>query len=394
MFLKASMLVNTFILLSILIYVSGTLYGPRLLISHDGGSVTIKCYYKTTTANRHGRKYWCKESYTPRSCQTIISTNRFTHQDYEGRVSMHDSPQNGILQVVMTQLVKTDSSNYRCGIGNTNNGLYAGVNLTIWEGPNLPVSPEIFWGKLGGSVMIQCPSETAGINGTKFFCKMRRSGCSPILETSMNGIKQQEGRIIFTAGDSSETFKVFINELRREDKGMYKCGTGTLDNNASSRTIQLEITEESVFSNILSDAKAIYELPTISTSGDRYMTSTNVTSTNEMYNERFSKTELNPLPIVIPVLVVLLVLAAIVSTMILKIRKRKKDASSDIPARNPEGEIRLTGQKRSEEHPREEHIGSASEQESALYTDKEVPVAPDYCLLGHIPNPEDLRETD
>uniref|UniRef100_A0A670I9X5 Ig-like domain-containing protein n=1 Tax=Podarcis muralis TaxID=64176 RepID=A0A670I9X5_PODMU len=118
-----------------LTWISGTLYAPRLLISRAGRSVTIKCYYETTSANRHGRKYWCKESTNRHSCQTIISTNDFIHKDYEGRVSMHDSPQSGILQVTMAQLVKTDSSNYRCGIGNKNAyGFYAGVNLTIWEG--------------------------------------------------------------------------------------------------------------------------------------------------------------------------------------------------------------------------------------------------------------------
>uniref|UniRef100_A0A8D2KWF6 Immunoglobulin V-set domain-containing protein n=1 Tax=Varanus komodoensis TaxID=61221 RepID=A0A8D2KWF6_VARKO len=79
---------------------SGMLYGPRLLISHVGGSVTINCYYLTTSVNRHGRKYWCKESRG--ACQTVISSNRFTLQDYSGRVSINDRPRKGLLQVTMT----------------------------------------------------------------------------------------------------------------------------------------------------------------------------------------------------------------------------------------------------------------------------------------------------
>nr|XP_028591594.1 high affinity immunoglobulin alpha and immunoglobulin mu Fc receptor [Podarcis muralis] len=313
-------MMNTFIFFLVLIHVSGTLYAPRLLISRAGRSVTIKCYYETTSANRHGRKYWCKESTNRHSCQTIISTNDFIHKDYEGRVSMHDSPQSGILQVTMAQLVKTDSSNYRCGIGNKNAyGFYAGVNLTIWEGPNMPKSPEILWGKVRGSVMIQCPVETAKSSMRKSFCKMRRSGCSLIADTSMNKGKQQEGRIIFTAGNSSETFRVFINKLRKEDSGMYKCGTGTSDDNASSSIIQLEVTEELVFFNIVNDTATTYEPQTIWTSPQSY-----VTATNEVYKQRLSETELNLLPIVIPILLGFLVLAAAVIIVFLKIRKRKK----------------------------------------------------------------------
>ncbi|XP_077784253.1 polymeric immunoglobulin receptor [Podarcis muralis] len=319
-------MMNTFIFFLVLIHVSGTLYAPRLLISRAGRSVTIKCYYETTSANRHGRKYWCKESTNRHSCQTIISTNDFIHKDYEGRVSMHDSPQSGILQVTMAQLVKTDSSNYRCGIGNKNAyGFYAGVNLTIWEGPNMPKSPEILWGKVRGSVMIQCPVETAKSSMRRSFCKMRRSGCSLIADTSMNKGKQQEGRIIFTAGNSSETFKVFINKLRKEDSGMYKCGTGMSDDNASSSIIQLEVTEELVFFNIVNDTATTYEPQTIWTSPQSY-----VTATNEVYKQRLSETELNLLPIVIPILLGFLVLAAAVIIVFLKIRKRKKGGWLDL----------------------------------------------------------------
>nr|XP_034978142.1 polymeric immunoglobulin receptor-like [Zootoca vivipara] len=382
---------NTFIFFLVLIHVSGTLHAPRLLISHAGRSVTIKCYYETTSANRHGRKYWCKESTNRHSCQTIISTNHFTHKDYEGRVSMHDSPQSGILQVTMTQLVKTDSSNYRCGIGNNNAyGFYAGVNLTIWEGPNMPKSPEILWGKVGGSVKIQCPLETARSSMRRSFCKMSRSGCSLIADTSMNKGKQQEGRIIFTAGNSSETFKVFINKLRKEDSGMYKCGTGTSGDNTSLSIIQLEVTEELVFFNIVNDTATTYEPQRIWTSPRSY-----VTATNEVYKQRLSEAELNLPPIVIPIVLGFLVLAAAVIIVLLKIRKRKKDASYDIPARNPEGAIPLAVQHCSGEQPMEEQTGSADEQESALGPDKvEVQVENEYSLLSHGANPEDLRETD
>lgn len=117
--------------------VSGNVYGPRLLTSQVGGSVTIKCYYLTTTTNKHDRKYWCKESGSEhfRNCRTLISTTGFIHEDYKTRVSMKDIPQKGILLVTMKQLKKNDAGTYRCGIGKNNNiGLYFGMNLNILEG--------------------------------------------------------------------------------------------------------------------------------------------------------------------------------------------------------------------------------------------------------------------
>ncbi|XP_062995335.1 polymeric immunoglobulin receptor-like [Elgaria multicarinata webbii] len=357
------MMTNILAVLVILIPVSDTIYGPRLLISRVGGSVTIPCYYETITANRHGRKYWCMESRG--SCPTIISTNHFIHQDFKGRVSINDRPQNGIFEVTMTHLEKKDSSNYRCGIGKVNNGLYAGVNLTIWEGPNMPKSPEIVWGKLRGSVMIQCPSETTRLRmENKSLCKMRRSGCTTIVDTSRS--KLQDRRITFTAGDSSETFSVSIKELRKTDSGVYKCGTGMWDGSSDARIIQLQVTEESLFFNIIrninniSKSTARYESQTTFTTSHRL-----VTSTNDFYKKRSSENEQNPLPIVISLLV-LLVLAAIVITVFVKLRQRRKNASSDIPPKNLEREMPPIGQKESEEKPEEENRDSEDERETAI----------------------------
>lgn len=94
--------------------------------------MTIKCYYVPTSVNRHDRKILCKE--LPQVCQTIISSSGFIDQNYKERVSMYNNPQQGILQVTIRELKKTDSSYYRCAIGKTYNGLYARVNLTILEG--------------------------------------------------------------------------------------------------------------------------------------------------------------------------------------------------------------------------------------------------------------------
>ncbi|KAM6453811.1 high affinity immunoglobulin alpha and immunoglobulin mu Fc receptor isoform 3-T3 [Liasis olivaceus] len=270
------MMLIIFILFTVM-HVSDTLYGPRLLISHVGGSVTIKCYYVTTSVNRHDRKFFCKELPHKR-CQTVISSNAFIHQDYKERVSMYNNPQKGILQVTMRQLTSRDSSNYRCGIGKTSDGLYARMNLTILE--------------------------------------------------------------------------------------------------------------ESVFSNILSDAQTTSESLTVNASSYWLMT-----SKDEVYEESSSYSEQNLLAIVIPVPVLLLLFAVTVILILVKIRRRKT-ASHNIISKSPEGELPLPTQKCLEEHPQNDNRNSADEDESPLNSDEAEASITVYCLVSHEPDPEDSSKND
>ncbi|XP_025024470.1 high affinity immunoglobulin alpha and immunoglobulin mu Fc receptor [Python bivittatus] len=380
------MMLIIFILFTVM-HVSDTLYGPRLLISHVGGSVTIKCYYVTTSVNRHDRKFFCKELPHKR-CQTVISSNAFIHQDYKERVSMYNNPQKGILQVTMRQLTSRDSSNYRCGIGKISDGLYARMNLTILEGLDLPKSPQIVWGKLTGSVELQCPSETPRPEMRNILCKLIHTDCFPILDKSKSRTRQHSHRIIMTNGNSSGTFNVIINKLERKDSGIYICRTRKLDKNASARTIQLQVVEESVFSNILSDAQTTSESLTVNASSYWLMT-----SKDEVYKESSSYSEQNLLSIVIPVPVLLLLLAVPVILILVKIRRRKT-ASHNIISKSPEGELPLPTQKCLEEHPQNDNRNSADENESPLNSDEAEASITVYCLVSHGPDPEDSSKND
>lgn len=114
-------------------------------------------------------------------------------------------------------------------------------SVFLHTGSYLPKSPEMLWGKLKGSVTIYCPSESVDRSLKQSLCKLRRSGCSLVVDSNSNTSDQPEGRMALTTEDDSKTFKVSINKLRREDSGMYKCGTGSLDVNAT--IIQLQVVE-------------------------------------------------------------------------------------------------------------------------------------------------------
>ncbi|XP_010133998.1 PREDICTED: polymeric immunoglobulin receptor-like [Buceros rhinoceros silvestris] len=177
--------------------VSSTLYGHRFLTGEAGGSVTHQCFYSITPANKHDRKYWCK---IERSgiCSTIISTTGYTSKDHVGRVSLKDIPQNGTFMVTMSELKSSDTGTYRCGIGATNRDLYVRLNLVVLA------------------------ADTDGYVG-----------------------KGYQGRISITPQESSGAFKILINDLKKEDSGLYRCGRGRLSAQDGSRVVALQVTTAS-----------------------------------------------------------------------------------------------------------------------------------------------------
>ncbi|XP_010148787.1 PREDICTED: polymeric immunoglobulin receptor-like [Eurypyga helias] len=177
--------------------VSSTLYGPRFLTGRVGGSVTHQCFYTITPANKHDRKYWCKRAESG-VCYTIISTTGYTSKDHAGRVSLEDTPQNGTFAVTMTELKKSDAGTYRCGIGTTNRDLYVSLNLTVLADAVASELVELVQGELRGSVT-----------------------------------------------ESSGAFKILINDLKKEDSGLYGCGTGRLSPGDSLRVVALQVTTAS-----------------------------------------------------------------------------------------------------------------------------------------------------
>uniref|UniRef100_A0A672V582 Ig-like domain-containing protein n=1 Tax=Strigops habroptila TaxID=2489341 RepID=A0A672V582_STRHB len=272
--------------------VSSTLYGPRFLTGEVGGSVTHQCFYSIIPVNKYDRKYWCRIARSG-VCSTIISTTGYTSEKYMGRVSLEDIPQNGTFMVTMTDLRSSDTGSYRCGIGITNRDLYVSLNLTVlagrmlagargssappaWLGAGcwsthtlqlnlaksavhkckinrwvlctaqcLPCSlvtdaevlgpTELIQGMVRGSVTVLCPPRDTQSSKKRFWCKLGRSSCVLIADTNGYVERSYQGRIFIAPQESSGAFKVLINDLRKEDSGLYRCGMG------SGETKQLDV---------------------------------------------------------------------------------------------------------------------------------------------------------
>ncbi|NXQ85600.1 PIGR protein, partial [Nyctibius grandis] len=224
--------------------VSSTLYGSSFLTGEVGGSVTHQCFYSITPANKHDRKYWCKIAGSG-VCHTIISTTGYTSKDHAGRVSLEDIPQNGTFMVTMTELRQSDAGTYRCGIGTTNRDLYVSLNLTVLADAGVLGLTELVRGELRGSVTVLCPPGDIQGSEKRFWCKLGRTGCALIANTDGYVGKSYEGRIFITPQESSGAFKILINDLKQEDSGLYRCGTGRLRGQDSPRVVALQVTTAS-----------------------------------------------------------------------------------------------------------------------------------------------------
>ncbi|NXQ94244.1 PIGR protein, partial [Sagittarius serpentarius] len=224
--------------------VSSTLYGSRFLTGEVGGSVTHQCFYSIIPANKHDRKYWCKVAGN-RVCYTIISTTGYTSKDYAGRVSLEDIPQSGTFTVTMTELKKSDTGTYRCGIGTTNRDLYVSLNLTVLADAGALGPTELVQGQLRGSVTVLCPPGDTKGGKKRFWCKLGRTGCTLIADTDGYVGKSYQGRIFITPQESSGAFKILINDLKKEDSGLYMCGRGRLSSRESPPVVALQVTAAS-----------------------------------------------------------------------------------------------------------------------------------------------------
>ncbi|XP_066059847.1 polymeric immunoglobulin receptor-like isoform X2 [Chamaea fasciata] len=220
--------------------VGSSLFGSRFLAGGLGGSVTHQCFYSPTPANRHERKYWCKIA--PNGvCYTVVSSSSSPAGEYSGRVALGDVPHNGTFRVTMTGLRSSDSGTYRCGIGSTNQGLYVSLNLTVLAGATVSRPTQLIRGELHGSVTVLCPSGDTQSDHKRFWCKVGRSICTLVVSSDGFVGRRYQGRVAITPQDSSGAFKVLMNDLKKEDSGLYVCGTRGLSGQHSPQEVVLQV---------------------------------------------------------------------------------------------------------------------------------------------------------
>ncbi|NXK50760.1 PIGR protein, partial [Chauna torquata] len=220
---------------------SNPVFGPRQVYGLIDGSVTIKCFYPPTKVNRHDRKYWCRES--SRSCLTVVSSSGYTAPSYQGRASITDFPEQGIMLVNTSQLALADRGTYQCGVGLNGRGLSYKVSLDISEGPNIPEEAELFYVELQDSVTMTCSFGEDYVSMRKFLCKMEKSGCRNIIDTYGKIDEDFTGRALLSNEDTKGSFSITITQVGWEDAGLYLCGVGFYGEYGETKELDLHVYE-------------------------------------------------------------------------------------------------------------------------------------------------------
>ncbi|XP_053311900.1 polymeric immunoglobulin receptor [Spea bombifrons] len=224
---------------------SQQLVGPKEVTGLVDGSVTIKCFYSTLTkANKYERKFFCREGGRRRSCDTIVSTNNYVAEDFKGRATIIDNNNEGSITVEISGLQLSNIGTYRCGIGSVTNGLTAVISLAVTQDSTIPAGAQLVYGQLRSTVTFLCDIGDQYASLRKYLCRIGKSGCTNIVDSTGNMAAEYQGRIMLSSGREAGSFTVKLIQLRKEDSGLYSCGFGNYGGGGDSTVFDLRINEE------------------------------------------------------------------------------------------------------------------------------------------------------
>nr|XP_015104413.1 polymeric immunoglobulin receptor [Vicugna pacos]XP_031545749.1 polymeric immunoglobulin receptor [Vicugna pacos] len=216
------------------------IFGPQEVSRVEGDSVSIRCFYPSTSVNRHSRKYWCRQE-AKGHCTTLISSGGYVSDDYKGRANLTNFPENGTFVIDVAQLTRNDSGRYKCGLGISSRGLSFDVSLEVSRGPGQINDVRVYTADLGRTVTISCPFKAANLQKKKSVCKMMSQSCVLIADTNNYMNPSYKGRAhISIQGTSQLVFSFVINQVQLSDAGMYVCQAGD-DSSADKSNADLQV---------------------------------------------------------------------------------------------------------------------------------------------------------
>ncbi|XP_067449593.1 polymeric immunoglobulin receptor-like isoform X1 [Thunnus thynnus] len=176
----------------------------------------------------------------------LIKTDDVTAQSGRYSIRYEDgSSGRRIVTVTFTQLTKSDSGRYRCGLGGSSApDAYTDFDITIIDAATLGQNTSFSRAEnVGGSVTKGCLNTVYG--SRKFFCKDECKKEEDILvETEEN--RAQNGRYSIEYREGS-TYGLYltITQLKKSDTGRYRCGYGRASSPDSSNTFSIFVVDDS-----------------------------------------------------------------------------------------------------------------------------------------------------
>ncbi|XP_069798181.1 polymeric immunoglobulin receptor-like isoform X3 [Narcine bancroftii] len=227
---------------------STAITGPKHVKGEEGQSVTVECRYDRKY--RDYKKQWCSGYYNLSSA-VVVSTDR----PQNGRSSMTDNKAEAIMSVTIDNLQKEDEGLYWCVIEKIIDEKFL-IHLQVSEGSTAITGPKQVKGEEGQSVTMECrynrkyrdykkqwcstaitgPKHVKGEEGQSVTVECRydrkyrdykKQWCSGYYNLSSAVVvstdRPQNGRSSMTDNKAEAIMSVTIDNLQKEDEGLYWC---------------------------------------------------------------------------------------------------------------------------------------------------------------------------
>ncbi|XP_067449739.1 uncharacterized protein [Thunnus thynnus] len=217
---------------------TGLVNAINLFAGAEGRNGSIHCYFTSPGSTKFFCKGECKED------DILIKTDDVTAQSGRYSIKYKDgSSGRRIVIVTITQLTKSDSGQYRCGLsGSSVPDAYWDFVITITDAATLGDNTRFIRTETEGGNMTRGCLDT--VNGSrKFFCKDKCKKEEDILvETEEN--RGQNGRysVEYRKGSVFGLY-VTITQLKKSDTGWYRCGYGRALSPDSSNTFPIFVVD-------------------------------------------------------------------------------------------------------------------------------------------------------
>ncbi|MEE6493528.1 hypothetical protein FKM82_016876 [Ascaphus truei] len=217
--------------------------GSKVLTGSLGGSLSAQCYYDPK--RNYTLKYWCK--WGGQSCSPLIQTSGFVQDSFEGRITIHDDPANGTLQILMNQLVQEDEGWYWCAVTDGSNDQMSTVQVKVTDEHNGGLArSRMVIVPAGKPARIPCSYPCKYKTYQKYWCKWSNFGCSPV--TSQEG--EQNGLTV-NCEPEAQQLVLHIDAVTSKDEGWYWCGVRKSERYGETLAVHLKVEEEGHVRDIL-----------------------------------------------------------------------------------------------------------------------------------------------
>ncbi|TDH11141.1 hypothetical protein EPR50_G00057710 [Perca flavescens] len=195
-----------------------------IYLQTEGGDIGVYCY----SPSSGNTSFFCKNE-----CQgkgdLLIETSNDTAQSGRYGIEHETLIANTSVAVSISQLTKSDSGRYRCGLNKSLSSYsYSDFEIIVVDALLARNPPEVktFYKTPGDSVIVSCFFSLSG--SRKYFCKEDCEDKDILVQTTNVRAQRDRYGIRYVGGSVSGGYLyVNISSLTRSDSGLYRCALNT-----------------------------------------------------------------------------------------------------------------------------------------------------------------------